>query len=94
MRRNRSELLEIPGVGPAVRADLEALGIGSVADLRGRDPEALYRALCELRGGRIDRCMLYVFRCAVYYASAPEPSPDKLKWWTWKDTGDTREPGR
>ncbi|MBC8473125.1 MAG: pathogenicity locus, partial [Planctomycetes bacterium] len=30
-------------------------------------------------------CMLYVLRCAVYYASNTEHDPDLLKWWNWKD---------
>ncbi|NMB56563.1 pathogenicity locus, partial [Candidatus Beckwithbacteria bacterium] len=31
-----------------------------------------------------DRCLLYVFRCAVYYAKGGR-DPEKLKWWNWKD---------
>lgn len=37
-----SDLQKIPGVGPNIAADLEAIGIHSVGDLRGKDPEALY----------------------------------------------------
>jgi hypothetical protein len=29
--------------------------------------------------------MLYVFRCAVYYASTRDPDPRLLQWWNWKD---------
>jgi hypothetical protein len=29
--------------------------------------------------------MLYVLRCAVYYASTDDPNPERLKWWNWKD---------
>ena len=43
-----SDLQKIPGVGPNIAADLEAIGIHSVDDLRGKDPEALYARL--LRG--------------------------------------------
>jgi len=93
MIRGPGELTEIPGVGPAVRADLEALGISRIADLRGRDPEALYRELAEVRGRPVDRCVLYVFRCAVYYASTPRPVPEKLKWWAWKDARESRRGG-
>jgi len=34
-----------------------------------------------------DRCILYVFRCAVYFAETPanEQNSEKLKWWNWKD---------
>jgi len=79
------QLQQIPGVGPAVAADLWSLGFRSVNELRGQDPEALYERLCELQGVRVDRCMLYVLRCAVYFASQPDPDPELLKWWNWKD---------
>ena len=78
------ELRQIPGVGPAVANDLWQLGIRSIADLRGRSPQALYEQLCAQAGMQVDRCMLYVFRCAVYYASNETHEPEKLKWWNWK----------
>lgn len=85
MAGNRSPLEEIPGVGPSISKDLEDLGVREVRNLRGRDPEKLYEDLCGLRGIHIDRCVLYVFRCAVYYASKKDHAPDLLKWWNWKD---------
>lgn len=80
-----SDLQTIPGVGPNIAADLEAIGIHSVADLRGKDPEKLYEMDCRQKGYQEDRCQLYVFRCAVYFAETAEPDPEKLKWWYWKD---------
>ena len=65
--------------------DLADLGIRRVSDLRRRNPERLYERLCKVRGQHIDRCALYVFRCAVYFASTPRPDPERLKWWNWKD---------
>lgn len=79
------ELNTIPGVGKAVAEDLWSLGIRRVADLRKRDPQALYDELRIKAGGKLDRCMLYTMRCAVYYANTVNPEPDKLKWWNWKD---------
>jgi hypothetical protein len=79
------ELLAIPGVGPRVAADLRSLGIQRVADLEGRSPTALYDALNVLTNTRQDPCVLYTFRCAVYYASHKRHDPEKLKWWNWKD---------
>lgn len=84
----RSELREIPGVGVAVEGDLVALGIRRVRDLVGRDPEELYARLCALQGGPVDRCMLYTFRCAVYFAETPLGDPELLRWWAWKDAAD------
>jgi hypothetical protein len=82
---HRDELQRIPGVGPSIARDLRGLGIRRVADLKGRDPERLYRRLNEQRGERQDPCVLYTFRCAVYFASTARPDPERLKWWWWKD---------
>jgi len=34
-----------------------------------------------------DICMLYTFRCAVYFAETygERQDPQKLKWWYWMD---------
>jgi hypothetical protein len=79
------ELRRIPGVGVSIAQDLWDMGFRSVAELRGKNPERLYAEFCVLRGMHIDRCMLYVFRCAVYFASHKTHDPEKLKWWNWKD---------
>ena len=81
----RSPLTEIPGVGPRIAAVMEALGIREVSDLRGRDPEELYLKECLMKGYQEDRCALYVWRAAVYYADHETRDPEKLKWWYWKD---------
>ena len=78
-------LQEIPGVGKNIAQDLMEIGITCVADLRGKDPEELYLLDCQKKGFQEDRCQLYVFRCAVYYAEHEEHDPEKLKWWYWKD---------
>ncbi|BCS89657.1 helix-hairpin-helix domain-containing protein [Pseudodesulfovibrio sediminis] len=75
----------IPGVGPSLSRDLLSLGYTSVPELVGENPEAMYQQLMDQAGTHIDRCVLYVFRCAVYFASTENHEPEKLKWWTWKD---------
>jgi len=80
------ELRRIPGVGASISQDLWQLGIRSVAGLKGKDPERLYERLCRIEGAPVDRCMLYVLRCAVYFASRRKHDPELLKWWNWKDT--------
>lgn len=67
--------------------DLLELGIHRVSELRGRDPEDLYLRLCSLHGYQ-DRCVLYVFRCAVYFAETERPDPELCKWWSWKDAAE------
>ena len=79
-------LQTIPGVGKSIAQDLRDLGVTRVADLRDANPQQLYKQLTALRGQHIDRCILYVFRCAVYFASEPNPQSEKLKWWNWKDS--------
>jgi hypothetical protein len=75
----------IPGIGPALAADLYLVGIRNIESLKGRKPEVLYRKLSKLVGRPVDRCVLYTFRCAVYFASEQNPDPEKLKWWNWMD---------
>lgn len=79
------ELQVIPGVGKSIANDLWDLGLRSIDDLKNKDPEELYLKLCAIRGRHIDRCMLYVLRCAVYFASNDTYDPELLKWWNWKD---------
>lgn len=81
------ELLAIPGVGKSIAHDLWNIGIHSVSDLAGQDPEMLYDLSNKFSGKVQDRCLLYVFRCAVYYANTPhgKQESEKLKWWYWKD---------
>jgi hypothetical protein len=79
-----TELRTIPGVGKSIAHDLWNIGITRVADLKGRDPEALYELSNRFAGVVQDRCLLYVFRCAVYFAETPKPKKEKLLWWNWK----------
>lgn len=81
----KSELRAIPGVGPKTAEDLIRLGYPTIASLRGADPEELYRRDCAERGFLIDRCQLYVYRCAVHFAETEHPNPEKCKWYHWKD---------
>ncbi|MGE3954977.1 MAG: helix-hairpin-helix domain-containing protein [Parachlamydiales bacterium] len=80
-----SPFLQIPGVGKSIAQDFHDLGFSRLEELRDVDPEALYEQLCKLRGSHVDRCMLYVFRCAIYYAREEQHDPELLKWWNWKD---------
>lgn len=81
------DLQKIPGVGKSIARNLRNIGIRSVADLKGRNPQQLYEESNKSAGRVQDRCLLYVFRCAVYYAgtATEKLEPGKLKWWNWKD---------
>lgn len=78
------KLRVIPGVGSSITQDLYDIGIRRIEDLRFQNPEELYHLSNEKKGMIQDRCLLYVFRCAVYFASNRVHEPEKLKWWNWK----------
>ena len=92
--RVKSELEEIPSVGASIAQDLISMGITRVAQLKGRSPEALFKKLRDMTGGYQDPCVLYTFRCAVYYASNAKHDPEKLKWWNWKDLSSDAAQGK
>lgn len=79
------DLQQIPGIGKACAEDLWNIGIRKVSDLKNKNPEKLYVKLNQTTGAIHDVCMLYTFRCAVYFASTQKPDPKKLKWWYWKN---------
>ncbi|MDQ6655505.1 MAG: helix-hairpin-helix domain-containing protein [Verrucomicrobiota bacterium] len=67
----------IPNVGRSVAQDLRSLGIERPRQLIGRDPHALYLALCERTGVRQDPCVLDTFISAVRFMEGAPPLP----WW-------------
>lgn len=75
----------IPGVGKACSLDFWNIGLRSINDLAQQNPRVLYDRLNTISGIEHDMCMLYTFRCAVYFASEKNPDNEKLKWWYWKD---------
>ena len=81
----KSELQTIPGVGANMARHLESIGCPTLESLRGQDPEALYQKDCLTQGRQVDRCVLYVYRLAVYYAEHGACPLDKPNWWNWKD---------
>jgi predicted RecB family nuclease len=81
----KSDLQTIPGVGKSIAKDLRNIGILCVSDLKGKNPEKLFAMSNRFEGKIQDRCLLYVFREAVYFAENKNHDPEKLKWWNWKD---------
>jgi hypothetical protein len=81
------QLKTIPGVGKSIAQNLWDIDIRSIADLKGKSPEKLYEKSNSHAGMVQDRCLLYVFRCAVYFAETDEDDRDqqKLLWWNWKE---------
>lgn len=79
------ELQTIPGIGKACSLDLWNIGIRKIEDLSGQNPQELYRRLNTVTAMTHDICMLYTFRCAIYYATEKYHEKEKLNWWYWKD---------
>ncbi len=81
----KTDLLTIPYVGKNMKEDLMNIGITCVEDLKGKNPEDLFLKDCQFKRRLEDRCQLYVFRMAVYFAENEVRDEEKLKWWYWKD---------
>ena len=47
MNKPENDLRKIPGVGKNIEQDLLNIGINCIADLKGRDPEELYKLDCD-----------------------------------------------
>lgn len=77
------QLADLVSVGPAIRRDLERLGVRTVAHLARRSPERLYRQLCRRTGKHEDPCVLDTFRAAVAQACDPDLPVEQCVWWYW-----------
>ena len=83
MRKDTREVKDLVSVGPAMLEDFELLGIHSVAQLKKRSPQRLYRDLCRLRNQVIDPCCLDTFVAAVAQAKDPNLPIEQRQWWYW-----------
>ena len=72
-------LEQLPNIGPAMAADLRALGIQHPTELAQRDAFALYQSLCSLSGKRQDPCVLDTFMAATDFMRGAAPAP----WWAY-----------
>lgn len=68
--------------GPALVADLAALGISRVDELRRADPEALFAECCRRQGAQ-DICLLDQLRCVVEQARNPHAPAAQRDWFWW-----------
>lgn len=82
MRTDLRQLRDLEGIGKAAAKDFQLLGISSVAELAGQDPEQLFMRLSRISGPQ-DICVLDVLRCAVAQAKDPSLPAHKRKWWYW-----------
>ncbi len=78
-----AEFQQLGSIGPKCAQDLVLLGMRRIADLAGRDPNELYRRLCELTHTRQDPCVEDVLRCAVAQADHPNLPAEWREWHRW-----------
>lgn len=76
-----TRLEDLPNVGKAIAADLRGIGIRTPAQLRGKDPYALYAKLNRVTGARHDPCVLDTFIAAVRFVEGGPAVP----WWTYTE---------
>lgn len=77
--KNKSELLTLMNVGQATCKDLQLLGIETIEQLRGQNPDQLYKKLQEITGSKQDPCVWDVFAAIIHEAQTGEKKP----WWHW-----------
>ncbi len=75
--RLRSELSPLRGLWNSIASDLAALGVTSLADLRGRSADDLLRAYCGLVDRPLDPMLRPCFVSIVAFAETGSARP----WW-------------
>lgn len=78
-RHKYTELEQLPNIGPALARDLRIIGIGKPGELVGRDPYAMYHALCSKTRQHHDPCVLDTFIAAVRFMEGAPKKP----WWAY-----------
>ena len=85
-----ARLQEIPNVGPKMAAGLLKLGVTSLEDAAGGDPDEMYNELCAIDAKRHDPCVRDVFAAVVSYADG---GPARL-WWEFTPERKARDQAR
>ncbi len=83
-------LRRIPNVGPKMADDLLKLGVTSLEDAAGKDPDEMYHELCAIDAKRHDPCVRDVFAAVVSYADGGPARP----WWEFTPERKAREKAR
>ena len=72
-----ARLQRIPNVGPKMASALIRLGVSSLEDAAGKDPDEMHHELCALDAKRHDPCVRDIFAAVVSYAEGGPARP----WW-------------
>jgi hypothetical protein len=79
--RTVETLEQIPNIGPSIAEDLRSIGVRQPRNLVGKDPKALYDALCKRTKTRQDPCVLDTFIAATRFMAGDTPQP----WWHYTE---------
>lgn len=74
---------DLVSVGPATEDDLHLIGITSVEQLVGRDPDDLFAWLQLKKGQDVDICCRDVFAAAIAQAEDPDLPAEQCQWHYW-----------
>ena len=74
-------LTHLPNIGPSLAGDLRLIGIQTPAQLKARDPYALFETLCEITQQRHDPCVLDVFISVTRFMNGEPPAV----WWQFTE---------
>jgi pathogenicity locus Cdd1 protein len=80
-------LQRIPNVGPKMATALVKLGVRSLKDAAGKDPDRMYQELCAIDAKRYDPCVRDVFAAVVFHADGGPARP----WWEFTPQRTARE---
>jgi hypothetical protein len=80
-------LQRIPNVGPKMATALVKLGVRSLKDAAGKDPDEMYHELCAIDAKRYDPCVRDVFAAVVFHADGGPARP----WWEFTPQRKARE---
>ena len=82
-----ARLQQIPNVGPKMASALFKLGVMSLGDTAGKDPDEMYYELCAIDAKKHDPCVRDVFAAVVSYAEGSPARP----WWEFTPERKERE---
>ena len=74
-------LTHLPNVGESLAADLRLIGIQTPVELTGRDPYAMFEALCAVTQQRHDPCVIDVFISVTRFMNGEPPAV----WWQFTE---------
>ncbi len=84
----KSDLLDLPNIGPQSLKRLQAVGVSTIKQLQKYGPEKAYDMLCTHYKTHMHMAFLYVLRAAVSYANEKIDSEGAKRWWMFRSPKD------